>query len=110
MTRCPCGGEWTQRGVCKRCGGDNVGFDRPAPDEDAKLVERLRKNSGWRNEAFQCVTDPTLLIQAADRIENLRIASLGDDGVREALNMCEHGADKGSYCGYCGGYSQGKAR
>lgn len=27
--------------------------------------------------------------------------------VAEALNMCQHGADKGSYCGYCGGYSEG---
>jgi hypothetical protein len=25
----------------------------------------------------------------------------------DRLNMCVHGADKGSYCGYCGGYSQG---
>lgn len=24
------------------------------------------------------------------------------------LNMCRHGADKGTYCGYCGGYSQGR--
>lgn len=23
------------------------------------------------------------------------------------LNMCKHGADRGSYCGYCGGYSVG---
>jgi hypothetical protein len=33
---------------------------------------------------------------------------LSDDVVeRVALNMCEHGADKGSYCGYCGDYSRG---
>ena len=23
------------------------------------------------------------------------------------LDMCRHGADRGSYCGYCGGYSKG---
>ncbi len=27
-----------------------------------------------------------------------------------ALNMCAHGADRGTYCGYCGGYSQGDGR
>jgi hypothetical protein len=25
----------------------------------------------------------------------------------DALDMCAHGADRGSYCGYCGGYSKG---
>ena len=42
----------------------------PAMTDEAKaLVEQLRKNSGWRNESWQCVTDPTLLIEAADLIE-----------------------------------------
>ena len=30
------------------------------------------------------------------------------EAMRE-LDMCAHGADKGSYCGYCGGYSKGRA-
>ena len=35
------------------------------------LVDRLRRNSGWRDERFQCVTDPALLAEAANRIEEL---------------------------------------
>lgn len=28
-------------------------------------------------------------------------------GADRPLNMCAHGADQGTYCGQCGGYSQG---
>ena len=36
---------------------------------DKTLIERLRRNAGWRNENYQCVTDPSLLNEAADTIE-----------------------------------------
>lgn len=41
-------------------------------DTPGTLEERLRRNSGWRNERHQCVTDPNLLTEAADEIASLR--------------------------------------
>lgn len=38
------------------------------------LVKRLERNSGWRNERWQCVTDPALLTEAAARITELETA------------------------------------
>lgn len=35
------------------------------------LVTRLERNSGWRDERWQCVTDPALLTEAAARIQAL---------------------------------------
>ena len=35
------------------------------------IVERLNKNAGWRNDMWQCVTDPNLLTEAAAEIERL---------------------------------------
>lgn len=46
------------------------------------LEERLRRNSGWRNERHQCVTDPNLLTEAADEIASLRARV---EAMREAL-------------------------
>lgn len=40
-------------------------------DTPGTLEERLRRNSGWRNERHQCVTDPNLLTEAADEIARL---------------------------------------
>lgn len=37
-----------------------------------ELIERLRVNSRWRNELFQCVTDPALLAEAADALTALK--------------------------------------
>ena len=36
------------------------------------IVERLRRNAGWRDDGWRCVTDPNLLIEAATEIERLR--------------------------------------
>lgn len=36
------------------------------------LIERLRKNAGYRDERWQCITDPALLAKAADEIAALR--------------------------------------
>lgn len=44
----------------------------PMTDTPGTLEERLRRNSGWRNERHQCVTDPNLLTEAADEIASLR--------------------------------------
>jgi hypothetical protein len=35
------------------------------------VPDRLRRNSGWRDERFQCITDPALLSEAASLIEEL---------------------------------------
>lgn len=43
----------------------------PMTDTPGTLEERLRRNSGWRNERHQCVTDPNLLTEAADEIARL---------------------------------------
>lgn len=45
-------------------------LSQPQPG-DRELIERLRTNSSWRNEQRQCITDPALLIEAADRLEAL---------------------------------------
>lgn len=39
------------------------------------LVERLCRNAEWRDERYQCVTDPSLLREAAAEIERLRALS-----------------------------------
>ena len=44
------------------------------------LVERLERNSGWRNERWQCVTDPALLTEAAARITELETALAEAEG------------------------------
>lgn len=38
---------------------------------DGELIEQLRRNSGWRNAQWQCITDPALLVEAADRLQAL---------------------------------------
>ena len=55
-------------------------------DTPGTLVERLRRNSGWRNERHQCVTDPNLLTEAADEIASLRARV---EAMREALIEAE---------------------
>ncbi len=37
---------------------------------EPSLIERLRRNSGWRNQSMQCVTDPALLTEAASTLED----------------------------------------
>ena len=49
-------------------------------DTPGTLEERLRRNSGWRNERHQCVTDPNLLTEAADEIASLRARVEGLEG------------------------------
>ena len=49
---------------------------------DRDLIERLRRNSGWRNAQWQCITDPALLVEAADRLQAL---SAEVERLREAL-------------------------
>jgi hypothetical protein len=36
------------------------------------LKAQLRRNAGWRNESWQCLTDPALLTKAADTITALQ--------------------------------------
>lgn len=59
-------------------------------DTPGTLEERLRRNSGWRNERHQCVTDPNLLTEAADEIASLRArveaAYAANSGLRDALS------------------------
>lgn len=43
-------------------------------DEIKVLVERARRNAGWRNEKWQCITDPALLEELAARIEAMSAA------------------------------------
>lgn len=38
------------------------------------IVNQLRENAGWRNQAFACQTSPQLLTDAADLIERLTSA------------------------------------
>ena len=55
------------------------------------LEERLRRNSGWRNERHQCVTDPNLLTEAADEIASLRARVEAVETVaEEALDQLWH--------------------
>lgn len=47
------------------------------------LIERAETNAGWRNDRYECVTDPALLIDLAQTIrdltaENARLKTLGD--------------------------------
>lgn len=37
-----------------------------SPDD---LVRQLRRNADWRDERWRCITDPALLVEAADLIE-----------------------------------------
>jgi hypothetical protein len=39
-----------------------------------ELIERLDRNAKWRNEKWQCVTDPNLLTEASAEIKRLREA------------------------------------
>ena len=52
------------------------------------LVKRLERNSGWRNERWQCVTDPALLTEAAARITELETAlAEGEKRVKELESL-----------------------
>lgn len=62
------------------------------------LVKRLERNSGWRNERWQCVTDPALLTEAAARITALetalaeaegRVETARNEAFEEAAKACE---------------------
>lgn len=50
------------------------------------LVKRLERNSGWRNERWQCVTDPALLTEAAARITELETALAEAKTWRDAVD------------------------
>jgi hypothetical protein len=71
------------------------------------LVTELRRCA----EVFHQHIVATACLQAADCIEALSTRTpeaVQVDADKDApLNMCAHGADRGSYCGYCGGYSKG---
>lgn len=43
-----------------------------------ELIKKLRHNSGWRDMDWRCITDPALLVEAADALEaqEARIAQL----------------------------------
>ena len=64
------------------------------------LVERLRINSGWRNQQWQCVTDPALLTEAADLIEQLKAEIARKDALIEKAVQAaiDAAADAVQYC------------
>lgn len=51
-----------------------------------ELVERLRRNAGWRNMQWQCITDSETLIEAADEITRLQAEV---ERMREANGILE---------------------
>lgn len=59
------------------------------------LVERLRINSGWRNQQWQCVTDPALLTEAADLIEELEAEIARKDALMEKVAQAAIDASAG---------------
>lgn len=61
------------------------------------------KRSPTYEEVQEAMRANNELAKAIAALQAVPASPLG----RDALNMCEHGADKGSYCGYCGGYSKG---
>ncbi len=38
----------------------------------ADIVKQAERNAGWRDERFQCITDPALLLDLAAEITRLR--------------------------------------
>jgi hypothetical protein len=92
--------EWTGR-PCPFCGEAGVSGKSPAghffagcPDADCLA----------HNLAYDFVT-----VDHARAAWNQRYETSGNEAnnPRVSIDMCAHGADRGSYCGYCGGYSKG---
>lgn len=93
----------------------------------AKLaVASVNSGSNTMDGTPVMATEDGILWDAADRL--FHASAQHDRGLREdaelivavkefassiraichqSLDMCAHGADRGSYCGYCGGYSKG---
>ncbi len=73
--------------------GTTLQTERPCScvptDTPGTLDERLRRNSGWRNERHQCVTDPNLLTEAADEIASLRARVEVAEGALQRIADCD---------------------
>ena len=53
----------------------------------ADIVKQAERNAGWRDERFQCITDPALLLDLAAEITRLRteLAEITDDIDRDTI-------------------------
>lgn len=80
----------------------------------ADIVKQAERNAGWRDERFQCITDPALLLDLAAEITRLRteLAEAHTRGVKAGLEAWNHWYDRATAdddCEYLNGEGWGDA-
>ena len=104
---------------CPRCGMQHVDAPGPGwtnPPHRSHQCQNEGCGTIWRPSDLPTVG--VVAIQTTGKADNWvsagvcsgrtdTVDNLHPDRPRESLNMCAHGADRGTYCGQCQGYSQG---
>jgi hypothetical protein len=93
-------------------------LDKDAVEREADRLLDKHFGIGPRRQHAKAAVLEALARQAPEQVSddarrpnpvgpNLRFTPPTPNKAGQPLDMCAHGADRGSYCGYCGGYSAG---